>query len=275
MTQEISIVHEFQVLFSNRIRQKDKKWNDGKLQFYEFNNKLQLFNQENYLISTDFIRDKPISFILNTILVEDNEFTMPNNKYMLQIQDKIGVVERDITFKKRSQVKQEPRVQVKQEPTSVHVKQESKSPGSRRIKQEQKAPPNSNTLLEIDSRIKQRSPIRILPKSSTWFNYINNPTRTQPIENTEARPIEQTSSPQLIEKTGSPQLLEHTDQPSIKQEQNFDSGTSIEQADIIYDLSDFEQDQKFADMLKTKRVNYNQAHDFDLSSQSDFDDVDL
>ncbi|EGW32979.1 uncharacterized protein SPAPADRAFT_60308 [Spathaspora passalidarum NRRL Y-27907] len=283
MTEEVSIVHEYQVLYSNRVRQKDKKWNDGKLQFYELNSKLQLFNSDNHLISTDFIRDRPISFILANVLVEDNEFAFPSNKYIIQIQDKMGVVERDISFKKRSQVKQEqgsPRPATISVKRRVSVKQEPVNKKDRIItrlqqvvvKAEPKPTPKPSSsknlqvaLANTDLNIRKRLPIRIPPKSSQWFAYINTPS----------------------DGTNATQNNKNKVTSEIKQEPVFDSGTSVEQANIIYDLSDFEEDARFADMLKRREQNksstkntpssenYNQAHEFDLSSQSDFADVDL
>ena len=92
-----SIVHEYNVLYSSRIHQRDKRWSDGILRFYEFNSKLEVANEHGIIITTDFIKNKPNSHTLSKTLVPDNEFKLPNNKLILQISDKISVYERDIS----------------------------------------------------------------------------------------------------------------------------------------------------------------------------------
>lgn len=87
-----SIVHEYSILYSNRIIQKDKKWNDGRLKYYEFNNKLEVFNEDGNLIEVDFISEK---FKHN--LVEQNEFKLPNNKLLIEIDCKISSYTRDVS----------------------------------------------------------------------------------------------------------------------------------------------------------------------------------
>lgn len=87
-----SIVHEYNILYSNRIIQKDKKWNDGKLKYYEFNNKLEVFNDDGNLIEVDFISEK---FKHN--LVEQNEFKLPNNRLLIEIDCKLSSYTRDVS----------------------------------------------------------------------------------------------------------------------------------------------------------------------------------
>lgn len=87
-----SIVHEYSILYSNRIIQKDKKWNDGKLKYYEFNNKLEIFNEDGNLIEVDFISEK---FKHN--LVEQNEFKLPNNRLLIEIDCKLSSYTRDVS----------------------------------------------------------------------------------------------------------------------------------------------------------------------------------
>lgn len=87
-----SIVHEYNILYSNRIIQKDKKWNDGKLKYYEFNNKLEIFNEDGNLIEVDFISEK---FKHN--LVEQNEFKLPNNRLLIEIDCKLSSYTRDVS----------------------------------------------------------------------------------------------------------------------------------------------------------------------------------
>lgn len=87
-----SVVHEYTILYSNRIIQKDKKWNDGKLKYYEFNNKLEVFNEDGNLIEVDFISEK---FKHN--LVERNEFKLPNNRLLIEIDCKLSSYIRDVS----------------------------------------------------------------------------------------------------------------------------------------------------------------------------------
>lgn len=87
-----SIVHEYSILYSNRIIQKDKKWNDGKLKYYEFNNKLEIFNEDGHLIEVDFINEK---FKQN--LAEQNEFKLPNNRLLIEIDCKLASYVRDVS----------------------------------------------------------------------------------------------------------------------------------------------------------------------------------
>lgn len=87
-----SIVHEYSILYSNRIIQKDKKWNDGKLKYYEFNNKLEIFNENGNLIEVDFISEK---FKHN--LAEQNEFKLPNNRLIIEIDCKLSSHIRDVS----------------------------------------------------------------------------------------------------------------------------------------------------------------------------------
>ena len=87
-----SIVHEYTILYSNRIIQKDKKWNDGKLKYYEFNNKLEIFNEDGNLIEVDFISEK---FKHN--LIEQNEFKLPNNRLLIEIDCKLSSYTRDVS----------------------------------------------------------------------------------------------------------------------------------------------------------------------------------
>ncbi|CAI5757992.1 unnamed protein product [Candida verbasci] len=112
----VSIIHEYNILYSDRIYQKDKKWSDGILKFYEFNNKLEIYSSSKVLVAIDFLRDKPIVTILNKWLEINNEFKLPNNQLIIQIQEHVGVYEKDLTnvFKKGDgKVDVKPRVAIK------------------------------------------------------------------------------------------------------------------------------------------------------------------
>lgn len=53
----ISEIQEYSIMFTYNITQKLKKWNDGTLKFYKFNNKVQVFNDQSILISQEFLKN--------------------------------------------------------------------------------------------------------------------------------------------------------------------------------------------------------------------------
>lgn len=122
-----SIVHEYSILYTTRIIQKDKKWSDGKLKYYEFNNKLEIFNEDGQLIEVDFIGEK---FKHN--LTEQNEFKLPNSRLLIEIDCKLSSYVRDVSefFKKSSNetsspsIKREYSSKIKANPEPIRIKQE-------------------------------------------------------------------------------------------------------------------------------------------------------
>ncbi|CAM9013103.1 unnamed protein product [Wickerhamomyces anomalus] len=58
MSQEIiSEIQEYTILYTYNIVQKLKKWNDGKLKYFKFNNKVQVFNEDSILITQEFLQN--------------------------------------------------------------------------------------------------------------------------------------------------------------------------------------------------------------------------
>lgn len=53
-----STVLEYSILYTTRITQKLKNWNDGTLQYYKLNNKIIIKSQENVVVSTGFLLNK-------------------------------------------------------------------------------------------------------------------------------------------------------------------------------------------------------------------------
>lgn len=105
-----SIVHEWSVLYSNRIFQKDKKWCDGKLKYYVFNNKVEVSNEDDQLIEVDFITPK---FASN--FTDGNQVRLPGNRIIVEIDSHLSTYSRDISeLSKR----------VKREHASVNIKKE-------------------------------------------------------------------------------------------------------------------------------------------------------
>ncbi|EGV66435.1 hypothetical protein PSN45_002965 [Yamadazyma tenuis] len=82
---EVSIVHEYSILYSDRLVQKDKKWVDGFLRYYEFNNKVEILNEDEQLVKGDF---KNISFevgkqyVINKMLVDIIDFNGTSERYI-------------------------------------------------------------------------------------------------------------------------------------------------------------------------------------------------
>lgn len=84
-----SVVEEFSILYTDRLVQKDKKWADGTLKYYQFNNKVEIFNEQGILVKADF---KSIKFEV------DQQYRI--NKFLVEIIDYQGTVTRDIQLKK-------------------------------------------------------------------------------------------------------------------------------------------------------------------------------
>ena len=386
-----SVIHEFEVLYSNRIIQKDKKWNDGKLRYYEFNGKLEIVNEDDNIIATDFNQLKNHKQFLQSKLAVNNQFTLSNNKLIIEIIDKLSTYERDVVLNKKAT-----QVSVKVEPTnsvrprmatpSVNgnfpmltpnslgrriglqrtVKLEPKSPISIKLEHPNfiatplpshkkprltkvKSEPltmNQNHIKSIKPSIKktpqskstiQSKPIirnRVILKNSNILRKqdLNLPKQDANLPKQDSYKTKnlQNSDLQLIrilrDRTNilprippySSRIFKHlsaskphketsqTKDIKVKQEMNSIKTTkSLENADIIYDLSDFEEDERFLSMLQelkkarnspngtekslkevqtpSKKATIspvsaskiNEAHDFDLSSNSDFDDIDL
>lgn len=393
-----SVIHEFEVLYSNRIIQKDKKWNDGKLRYYEFNGKLEIVNEDDNIIATDFNQLKNHKQFLQSKLAVNNQFTLSNNKLIIEIIDKLSTYERDVVLLKKAT-----QVSVKLEPTnsvrptmatpSVNGNFPMLTPNSlgRRIGLQRtvKLEPKSPTLIKLEhpnliatplpshkklratkvksepltmnqNHVKSIKPItrntpqskstiqskpiirnRVILKNSNILRKqdLNLPNQDSNLPKQDANlpkqdsyktKNQQNSDLQLIrilrDRTNilprippySSRIFKHlsaskphkessqTKDIKVKQEMNSIKTTkSLDNADIIYDLSDFEEDERFLSMLQelkkardspngtekslkevqtpSKKATIspvsaskiNEAHDFDLSSNSDFDDIDL
>lgn len=93
----ISVVHTYTILYSKRVHQKDKKWEDGKLRFYEFNNKFEVISDDGMRVATDFypsekkLRKDGPPFEVGTTLV------LPSGNLIVEFDDYVGVTNRDVT----------------------------------------------------------------------------------------------------------------------------------------------------------------------------------
>lgn len=84
-----STLHEYSILYTQRLFQKDKKWIDGILRYYKFNNKLEILDIDGILIKQDF---KIVH------LQVGHQYTFSN--VLIEIVDYNGSFERDIDIVK-------------------------------------------------------------------------------------------------------------------------------------------------------------------------------
>ncbi|QBM89048.1 Protein of unknown function DUF2439 [Metschnikowia aff. pulcherrima] len=99
----LSIVHEFAVLYSSRVLQKDKRWSDGRLRYYELNNKLEVFSDDMLLVSTDFYPHHARKPLETGVFDEGAVYVLPSGKLILEFNEYLGSFERDLStiFAKR------------------------------------------------------------------------------------------------------------------------------------------------------------------------------
>lgn len=100
-----SLVKEFSVLYSNRVHQKTKNWKDGNLKYYLFNNRIDVHSESGEMIASDFFPpNKSREKIEEEYLVSGNQFKLPNAPILVEIDEKTGEYERDISimFKKKN-----------------------------------------------------------------------------------------------------------------------------------------------------------------------------
>lgn len=99
-----SIFKEYTVLYTTRIHQKTKNWQDGRLKYYHFNNRIDITNEDGHIVCSDFFSpSKPRDKIECEYLVPGHQFKTPNGSMLIEVDEMSGVHERDISamFKKR------------------------------------------------------------------------------------------------------------------------------------------------------------------------------
>lgn len=167
----ISIVHDFAVLYSTRVHQKDKRWSDGRLRFYEFNNKIEVLSEEQALVMVDFYPQSAKQPLEAGVFADGNTYTFPSGKMMVEFSEYLGCTERDVSkaFSRSStpHIKKEagsPEALV----TSKHIKtvsvklEETNSPTVKRVRRVGLARPKRQTKqLELTSFIK---PVGLTPE---------------------------------------------------------------------------------------------------------------
>lgn len=77
-----SVVREFTVLYSNRILQKDKRWQDGVLKFYEHNHKVEIHDEEQrHIVLSDFMEGR------TALLKPGSQFKLTNKNWLVDVLD--------------------------------------------------------------------------------------------------------------------------------------------------------------------------------------------
>lgn len=93
----ISIVHDFAVLYSTRVHQKEKRWSDGRLRFYEFNNKIEVVSEEQALIMVDFYPQNAKQPLESGVFADGTTYTFPSGKMVVEFSEYLGCTERDVS----------------------------------------------------------------------------------------------------------------------------------------------------------------------------------
>lgn len=259
----MSIVHDFAVLYSSRVHQKDKKWSDGRLKYYEFNKKIEVLSDEGFLVSSDFYPSGAKPPLESGIFEDRNTYKLPNGKLVVEFSEYLGCAERDISklFQKHSQVdiKKEPimmlperRIKIELHPMAHSEISKPMAPrvGLGRPKKATRQTKVTRFVLKMSMEEKlvsyckntPQSRIRIPSGSNRLCIRLYKELGIQrPLEVTPMKPVNLKS--EISVKTepqgtvGGFELL----------------GTSTMEADMIQDLSEFEEDEEFMDMVNQLR----------------------
>lgn len=105
-----SVVHEFIVLYTDRVYDKNKRWFDGTLRFFELNGKIQLQNLEGNVVSEDYTF-RSTNDVLQKLLVPSKKYTFQNKTVIVDVLEKSSTTVRDVSFlnklKKQSELNKE------------------------------------------------------------------------------------------------------------------------------------------------------------------------
>lgn len=93
----VSIVHDFAVLYSTRVHQKDKKWSDGRFKYYEFNKKIEVVSDSNFLVCSDFYPHNGKPPLESGVFEDGNTYKLPSGKLVVEFSEYLGCTERDIS----------------------------------------------------------------------------------------------------------------------------------------------------------------------------------
>ncbi|KAK6202723.1 uncharacterized protein RJT21DRAFT_118797 [Scheffersomyces amazonensis] len=272
---EHSVVHEYSVLYSDRILQKDKKWNDGKLRFYELNGKLEVSNSNDNIIASDFFASKSNSQIQHNYLRVDNQFKLPNRSLLIEILEIGPVYERDISksFPKKSpkplKINENiPMALLKIDPNSLNLSTTRRRRiGLTRSTKSQSIPPSLPVSIPVPvpitskksyTPIKQNNVLKSINKQkSTSNDRIKNLFKRYEQINALTLPRIPPSSNKRLQFLQQDLVTPNSDpipnmevRIKVKEESiPIISTTTVEEADLIYDLSDLEEDDKFHEMI--------------------------
>lgn len=97
-TQNTAPVLEFNCLYTHDIRRKSKRWQDGFLRFHTFNKRIMVYDD-----SRNFIGDA--HWTECELLQEGDEVKLDKNGVLVQVADKIGQTETDLTDLRKSKNK--------------------------------------------------------------------------------------------------------------------------------------------------------------------------
>ncbi|ODV95434.1 hypothetical protein PACTADRAFT_80835 [Pachysolen tannophilus NRRL Y-2460] len=83
---------EFQILYTNNVTQKHKKWHDGRAKFYRFNKKLIIYNEAGSVVSIEFINSP-------SLLLDHKNFgnEIIVSGFIVVVEEELGRYERDIS----------------------------------------------------------------------------------------------------------------------------------------------------------------------------------
>lgn len=84
--------HEYSILYSLRVSQRDKKWVDGVLRFYEHNKRVIVLNENDMMIASDYFPSKTVTQVIESILLEGKIFKLATNSLVVQILSKEKVI---------------------------------------------------------------------------------------------------------------------------------------------------------------------------------------
>lgn len=98
-----SHIIEFSCQYTDQIRKKHKIWHDGKLKFYELNNRFQLFAEEDgiQLCSCFVTKQKDVDFILDSTGFNSEEHKL-GGQYLVIIDEKIAKYKREVQVQLRN-----------------------------------------------------------------------------------------------------------------------------------------------------------------------------
>lgn len=276
MDETCSIVHEYAVLYSYRILQKDKRWNDGKLRFYDFNNKMELLNDDDNIVETDFYPSSKSNPVVSGFFADGNQFKLPNNRALVEITDFLSIYTRDVSklFKKNrvsspTQTKTQlpkPEPPLASAAPGLHLLQPKRTRVvglSRAIKRE----PVGETPVHPSVFHTKKMPPKMAERATSSAGRTNTGVRKAESRLLAPVPAETDRIRALLSYTFrqpgtriAPRSSSHfrwlraeeprvESAPAVKLEP-VTTGRKVDEADIIHDLSEFEDDEEFLEQLR-------------------------